>query len=148
MRVHEFTNHTGRPTGFYQSKGMALVDILVQLDQYTQKPGHNVCTQARPVDHFENTIARELPGATVWVFLGVAAAYSAIFICVWAYSFPTPIEQLLWRAASITIMGCLIAYWAVTQFAFATYPAIKRHISTPVVSRSRQRNPEQNTRHS
>lgn len=97
---------------------------------------------AHPVDRFENTIARELPGATVWVFLGVTAAYSAIFICGWGYSFPTAIEQLLWRAASITIMGCLIAYWAVTQFAFAIYPAIQQYISTLVVSRSRRRDPE------
>jgi hypothetical protein len=103
---------------------------------------------AHPVDRFENTIARELPGATVWVFLGVTAAYSAIFICGWGYSFPTATEQLLWRIASITMMGCLIAYWAVTQFAFEIYPAIQQHISTLVVSHSRRRDPEQNTRRS
>ena len=72
----------------------------------------------KPVDRFENTTARELPGATVWVFLGTTAAYSSIFVCAWNYTFPTPTEQVLWRAASITMMGCLIAYWAITEFAF------------------------------
>lgn len=99
---------------------------------------------AHPVDRFENTIARELPGATVWVFLGVTAGYSAIFICGWNYSFPTHIEQLLWRAASITMMGCLIAYWAVTQFAYEIYPAVELYISKFVVS-GREPDPENNT---
>lgn len=100
----------------------------------------------KPVDQFENTIARELPGATVWMFLSVTAAYSAVFISGWNYSFPTRIEQVLWRAASITMMGCLIAYWAITEFAFSAYPKIKKYVSTLVGSHKRERDLEQSTR--
>lgn len=115
------------------------INILRNLGIVFAPPG-------KPVDRFENTIARELPGATIWVFLGVTAAYSAVFICGWNYSFPTPTEQFLWRAASITMMGSLIAYWAITEFAFSTYPKIKQYVSTLVGPRKQEHDPERNTR--
>lgn len=84
--------------------------------------------RVRPVARFQNTIFLELPGRTHWIFLGLTAVYSAIFICGWNYSFPTHTEKMLWRAASVTMMGTLIAYWAVTEFAFSLYPALKQRL--------------------
>lgn len=80
----------------------------------------------RPVARFQNTISLELPGSTHWIFLGLTAVYSAIFICGWTYSFPTHTEKMLWRAASLTMMGTLISYWAVTEFTFSFYPALRQ----------------------
>ena len=101
---------------------------------------------AKPVDRFENTTSLELPGGTFYIFFGTTAAYSAIFISGWNYEFPTQIEQTLWRAASTTLMGCLIGAWAVTDFAFVVYPAIlkrlapnrSRDISLRTISRTHQ----------
>jgi hypothetical protein len=85
----------------------------------------------RPVNHFSNTRCFELKGTSQLAFLGVTAVYSAIFICGWNYSFPTQTELYLWRAASLTIMGTLLAYWGVTEFAFTAYPSIRQRF-TPV----------------
>ncbi|MCJ1254010.1 hypothetical protein MMC24_001824 [Lignoscripta atroalba] len=91
----------------------------------------------RPVNRFENTISLELSRGMVLVFLGLTAVYSAIFISGWNYSFPTLAEQTLWRAASLTMMGTLVAYWSITEFTFSIYPAIQQRF-TSSVTQSRQ----------
>lgn len=96
----------------------------------------------KPVDRFENTIARELSSATERVFLGVTTAYLAIFICGWNYTFPSPIEQTLWRISSITMMGSLIAYWAISEFVFSAYPRMKKYASTLIRSQKREQDAE------
>lgn len=85
--------------------------------------------QTRPVNRFENTLFHELPGAMNYVGLGMTAIYTSIFVCGWNYSFPTHTETILWRAASGAMMRTLIAYWAVTEFAFSLYPAIRRRFA-------------------
>src|SRR5690349_1547904 len=59
--------------------------------------------------------------------------------------FPTPIEQTLWRIASITMMGSVIAYGAITEFAFSAYPKMKKYASTLIRSHKREHDPEQDT---
>jgi len=81
--------------------------------------------QERPVNRFENTYSLELPGKTVWIFFGVTAVYSSIFVAAWNYSFPTHAELILWRAAAGTMCACLAAYWAFTEFGFVWWPYLE-----------------------
>jgi hypothetical protein len=85
--------------------------------------------QIRPINRFENTICHELSGIWNYIFLGVTAIYASIFICGWNYSFPTYTELILWRAASVTIMATLVAYWAISEFGFSLYPAVQRRFA-------------------
>ena len=88
--------------------------------------------QTRPVNRVENTISLELPGAMKWVFFGMTAIYSSIFMFGWNYSFPTHTELMLWRAASGSMMASLVAYWAITEFAFFLYPAIRKRFPSNI----------------
>lgn len=82
--------------------------------------------QARPVNRFENTYSLELPGNTKWIFFGVTAAYSGIFVAGWNYSFPTQTELILWRAAAGTMCASLVAYWVITEFGFVWWPFLEK----------------------
>ena len=95
----------------------------------------NFGPQIRPVNRFENTISLELPRGMPWIFLGLTALYAATFFCGWNYTFPTRTEQALWRAASVAMMGSLVAYWLITKFAFSIYPAIRQQFE-PTVAES------------
>ncbi len=83
----------------------------------------------RPVDRFENTITFEIPGTMLWLSIGVTAVYTSIFIGGWNYTFPTPVEQTLWRTASVTVLGTMIVYFSTNSFVFSLYPAIQRRFS-------------------
>ena len=83
--------------------------------------------QVRPVNRFENTYSLELPGNTKWIFFGVTAAYSSIFVAGWNYSFPTQTELILWRAAAGTMCACLVVYWVVTEFGFVWWPFLEKN---------------------
>ncbi|MCJ1303479.1 hypothetical protein MMC08_006289 [Hypocenomyce scalaris] len=89
----------------------------------------------RPVNRFENTTCFEISGRLYLLSIGLSAVYSAIFIAGWNYSFPTKIEQRLWRAASVTMMGCLIAYYFITKFAFTAYPAIRNFLAPQITEK-------------
>ena len=89
----------------------------------------NFGPRIRPVTRFENTISLELSRGLVWFSLGITAVYSAVFISGWNYSFPTSIEQTLWRVASITMTGTLVAYCSINEFAFSIYPALARRFA-------------------
>lgn len=88
--------------------------------------GINFGPQTRPVNRFENTSCLVLPGNNKYLFLFASCVYAAVFICGWNYVFPSRIEQLLWRASSVTIMATVVGFWAVTQFAFSWYPFLQK----------------------
>ena len=98
--------------------------------------------QTKPAHRFENTEALDLPGIYQWVFFGMSAVYGSIFLCGWNYSFPTHTELILWRAASTTMMGTLVAYWLITDYAFRLHPTIRRYLDT---RKSRAHQIESNT---
>ena len=85
--------------------------------------------QTRPVTRFENTIAHELPGVMRYVFLGMSAIYTSTFALGWKYSFPTHTETILWRSASVTMLSTLVAYWAITEYAFYLHPILRKKLS-------------------
>lgn len=73
-----------------------------------------------------------------YVFLAMSAIYTSIFAYGWKYSFPTHIETMLWCAASGTMLGTLVAYWAITEYAFSLHPRLQRRfaMTSPGTSRS------------
>ncbi len=84
--------------------------------------------ETKPVNRFENTYSLELPGNTKWIFFGVTAAYSGIFVAGWNYSFPTQTELILWRAAAGTMCASLVAYWVITEFGFVWWPFLEEKL--------------------
>jgi hypothetical protein len=64
-----------------------------------------------------------------WVWSIYWSNWINILLCGWNYSFPTYTELILWRAASVTIMATLVAYWAISEFGFSLYPAVQRRFA-------------------
>ena len=83
----------------------------------------------RPVNRFENTIFLELSRTVNVAWLGLTAIYSSIFIAAWNNNFPSPCERLLWRVASITVMGTLLSCWVIMEFGLSWYPALRQRLA-------------------
>ena len=72
--------------------------------------------EGRPVKAFMNSRTTPYRGITVReMFYGVfiEVVYFGIHLAAWNFAFPTPTEQLLWRIASIQLLGVLIFYLVV-----------------------------------
>jgi hypothetical protein len=88
--------------------------------------GINFAPPTRPVDRFENSTSIALPGPLYALWLGVTGIIFGMFFFAWDFEFPTPIERRLWRIATVALLSTLPAFTMVTNFAFRTYPALKR----------------------
>lgn len=86
----------------------------------------NFAPKKLPVDRFENTRFLAVSPSIYFCWVIITAGYGSIFIAAWNYDFPTPVEQTLWRAASISMLGCLVAFIITTEFAWSVYPALLR----------------------
>jgi len=54
----------------------------------------------------------------LWVGLLTAAAFNAIHCIAWDYTFPTPVEQWIWRAASIVAIGVSALSFVIAEAAY------------------------------
>jgi hypothetical protein len=86
----------------------------------------NFAPKSLPVDRFENTVTLKPTRGVYWCCLGVSAVYTSIFVSAWNYDFPTTVERYLWRAACLTILGTLVAFYTITEFAFWVYPVLEQ----------------------
>ena len=80
----------------------------------------------RPLPALENTYTLPLPDWALSLAFALSAIYLSIFFCAWNFTFPTPIESTLWRAAILTTVGTMVALAISTKFCFEWYPALQR----------------------
>ena len=93
----------------------------------------------RPVARFQNTIAPSIDGFAYVLFFWVSLAYLAIFITGWNFSFPTDIERMLWRIASLTaLVSALVVFVTMHVFSSTLYTNLRRQLGA-VISRSEER---------
>ena len=78
-----------------------------------------------PVPAIENTFNLFLPDSILLVLLFLSLAYVALFFGAWNYSFPTDIEQTLWRAAVLITFSTIPIFWTTTQWCFQWYPSLR-----------------------
>ncbi|KAL8713360.1 MAG: hypothetical protein Q9220_002559 [cf. Caloplaca sp. 1 TL-2023] len=68
--------------------------------------------QTRPLPRFTNDRFPVIGAGPDAVFLFLfTMAYCALHFVAWSFSFPTPLEKYLWRAASIAIGACAFIFW-------------------------------------
>ena len=75
----------------------------------------------RPVERFANAnnlAFYGIRGLPYWMLLFISSAYFGVFIAGWNFTFPTSIEQTLWRVASLFQMGTMWAFTIITELAF------------------------------
>lgn len=93
-----------------------------------------------PVDRFENTKFLYLPRGLFAACIGIATMYSAVFVAAWNYEFPTPTERLLWRVASLVVIGTALMFPIFCELGFEYYPKFQRRLAT-----GRNKQGDQNT---
>lgn len=84
--------------------------------------------RALPVDRFENTLFLPISRRLVILPQLLCFCFCAVFFCGWNLTFPTKAEQTLWRAACVTILLSILAYYLITEVVFFIYPALRRSL--------------------
>ena len=62
-----------------------------------------------PIDRIADSLQKEVPKKPIYICLGVTYGYFSVLFVGWNHSFPTRTEQMLWRAACVTMMATLTA---------------------------------------
>lgn len=90
-------------------------------------------SDVRPIDRIAETLQRELPMQQIYICIALAVGYFSVLFVGWHYSFPTRMEQTLWRAACVTMMATAFVLMLCVQLAetsFGLRQAFqKRHVS-------------------
>ncbi|KAK4993829.1 hypothetical protein LTR50_000042 [Elasticomyces elasticus] len=85
--------------------------------------------QMRPINRFPNDTFLRIPWRVVPALIFLDMVYAAIYLSSWNFWFPTPIERVLWRVSTLSIMSCIIAYCLIEAFAFFLVPMIRRALA-------------------
>ena len=70
--------------------------------------------------------------------------YASINVIGWNFTFPTPMEPLLWRISNVMMLGSVFVYRAADTTGFRILPALKRRTSQ---APSTEPDPEKALRH-
>jgi hypothetical protein len=86
----------------------------------------------RPALRFQNTTVPFIEGAAQLAFAAITMGYFAIFTAAWNYSFPTKVEQMLWRVASLTALSTAFTIIFSMHFFFSWCPALQEKIKSAI----------------
>ncbi|KAM0801263.1 hypothetical protein BDR22DRAFT_804948 [Usnea florida] len=70
-----------------------------------------------PIDRIADTLQKELTMKPMWICMGLTVGYFSVLFAGWKSSFPSRTEQMLWRAACVTLMATLCALMFFAQVA-------------------------------
>ena len=101
---------------------------------YLQKCNVPGITAERPINRFHNTTVPFISNRTYTALAFVTLAYFAIFVAAWNFTFPTKIEQTLWRAASMTSFFNVFCMIFIMHFFFSWLPQVQRKL-TSIIAR-------------
>ncbi|CAF9923074.1 MAG: hypothetical protein HETSPECPRED_005233 [Heterodermia speciosa] len=91
-------------------------------------------TNKRPIDRIADSLQKELGNQAWLIMTGSAACFFSVLFLAWNSSFPTHVEQNLWRAACLLTMGTLLG---LTIGAYIwTAPAMKLLVERSSLSKS------------
>ncbi|MCJ1320601.1 hypothetical protein MMC15_005941 [Xylographa vitiligo] len=88
-----------------------------------------------PIDRIDDSLQREPPKRSVYICMALTYAFFSVLFVAWNDSFPTHIEQTLWRAACITMMATLFALMICAELAW-TYPVLQQRFRLYFASKS------------
>ena len=94
-------------------------------------------SHAKPIDRIADTLQKELPRKSLYTCLGATVGYFSVLFLGWNSSFPTRTEQLLWRAACVTMMTTLIVLTIFAELGGA-YPGLRQTFRQFSTSKSPQ----------
>jgi len=94
---------------------------------------------ARPMPRIPNDNWLEVPAPTIYVLITFDMAYAAIYLSGWNIWFPTHVERILWRAATLSTMASIFLFLIVEALSSHFAPYIQRRFDFPKRSPSKSR---------
>lgn len=64
-------------------------------------------SDVKPIDRIADSLQKELPMTQLYICMALSSGLFSVLFVGWNYSFPTRTEQILWRAACVTMMAML-----------------------------------------
>ena len=92
-----------------------------------------------PIDRIPDSLHRELSIQQIYVCIALAIVYFSVLFVGWNYTFPTRSEQILWRAACVTMMAMTLVLLLVAQLT-ETAPAIRQALRNRFASKASRSN--------
>ena len=93
--------------------------------------------KTRPITRIPNDNWPEIPPAGVFVLACVDMIYAGIYMAGWNFTFATPVERLLWRISTTTILGVVVAYLFVESYTFWLLPVLPSKLQAFLSSSSK-----------
>jgi len=80
-----------------------------------------------PIDRIADSLQKELPmkSEVLYIRMAFTSGCFAVLFMGWNYNFPTRTEQILWRAACVTMLAMLLILFFCAQLV-GTYSALRR----------------------
>ena len=86
---------------------------------------------ARPMPRIPNDNWLEVPTPTIYVLIAFDMAYAAIYLSGWNLWFPTHVERILWRTATLGTMASIFLFFIAETFSSLLAPYLKRRYDWP-----------------
>ncbi|MCJ1273929.1 hypothetical protein MMC21_001722 [Puttea exsequens] len=82
-----------------------------------------------PIPAIENTHDLPVSDTVTTTIFWFSMVYVVLFFSAWNFTFPSHMEAILWRAAIVTTVLTLPAFWFSTRWAFSWYPRLKERFN-------------------
>ena len=86
---------------------------------------------ARPMPRIPNDNWPEVPAPTIYVLIAFDMAYAAIYLSGWDIWFPTHVEGILWRAATLSTIASIFLFMIVEALSSHVAPYIQQRYDFP-----------------
>jgi hypothetical protein len=93
----------------------------------------------RPMPRIPNDNWLEVPAPTIYILIIFIMAYAAIYLSGWNIWFPTNVERILWRAATLSTMASIFLFLIVEALSSHLAPYIQRRYGFPKAGLSKSR---------
>ena len=90
-------------------------------------------SDVKPIDRIADSLQRELPMKQIHICMILAFGYFSVLFVGWNYNFPTRTEQILWRAACVTVMvmvSVLMVFAQLTGTSFTLWQAFQTRLAS------------------
>ena len=77
-----------------------------------------------PIDKIPDDYFAPQPFYPMWILFIVHTGYAAVHIAGWNFRFPSPVETIIWRVTTISVMASLLIFWFIHLCWWVWIPAI------------------------
>jgi len=118
------------PLDFATDRPWPWMAVWLNAVNLLRKMGIAFTPRRRPIRRLPNDNFPKISNSGHFALLCCATAYAATSICGWNFEFPTETERVLWRIASLIILGAMLSCFVLEGCVYHCLPWIRRHLHT------------------